>query len=125
MGTTNKQEILAKIQDLIISKGRKLPPIPHYSGLHETYILNTDFIIPEEQNHFTKFKLEIQRANNPHISPKYTMVWTYYNGKKVINHIYNAKYLPLERINNIYNNLYEYITNSSSSSASGNTTQEN
>ena len=46
------------------------------------------------------------------------------NPKKGIRHIYKPLVLPLERLTNIYNNLHEYINNSSSSSASGQSTQE-
>lgn len=126
MGNNNKNpkyEILAKIQDLISLRGK----IISQSSNYVTYVLNTDFIIPEEQNHYTKFKLDIYKMfyNNSFRRYIYNITITYYNKNKVIRHIYKPLVLPLERLTNIYNNLCnELINNSSSSSASGQSTQE-
>ena len=126
MGNNNqnpKNEILVKIQDLISLRGK----IISQSSNYVTYVLNTDFIIPEEQNHYTKFKLDIYKMfyNNSFRRYIYNITITYYNKNKVIRHIYKPLVLPLERLTNIYNNLCnELINNSSSSSASGQSTKE-
>lgn len=126
MGNNNnnpKYEILAKIQDLISLRGKIISQTSNYV----TYVLNTDFIIPEEQNHYTKFKLDIYKMfyNDSFRRYIYNITITYYNKNKVIRHIYKPLVLPLERLTNIYNNLCnELINNSSSSSASGQSTQE-
>lgn len=126
MGNNNKnpkKEILAKIQDLISLRGK----IISQSSNYVTYVLNTDFIIPKEQNHYTQFKLDIYKMfyNNSFRRYIYNITITYYNKNKVIRHIYKPLVLPLERLTNIYNNLCnELINNSSSSSASGQSTQE-
>ena len=125
MGNNNnnpKKEILAKIQDLISLRGKIIAQSLNYV----TYVLNTNFIIPEEQNRYSQFKLDIFKM---FIKDKYQYEYhitiTYYNSRKVIRHIYQPLVLPLERLTNIYNNLCnELINNSSSSSASGQSTQE-
>lgn len=127
MGNNNKnpkKEILVKIQDLISLRGKIISQTSNYV----TYVLNTDFIIPEEQNHYTKFKLDIYKMfyNDSFRRYIYNITITYYNKNRVIRHIYKPLVLPLERLTNIYNNLYlhEYINNSSTSSTSGQSTQE-
>lgn len=127
MGNNNKnpkKEILVKIQGLISQRGK----IIAQSSTYVTYVLNTDFIIPNEQNHYTEFKLDIFKMfyNNSFRRYIYNITITYYNKNKVIRHIYKPLVLPLERLTNIYNNLYlhEYINNSSTSSTSGQSTQE-
>lgn len=127
MGNNNKNPkdgILAKIQGLISLRGK----IISQSSTYVTYVLNTDFIIPKEQNHYTQFKLDIYKMfyNNSFRRYIYNITITYYNKNKVIRHIYKPLVLPLERLTNIYNNLYlhEYINNSSTSSTSGQSTQE-
>lgn len=125
MGNNNnnpKKEILAKIQDLISLRGK----ITRQTSNYVHYVLNTNFIIPEEQNRYSQFKLDIFKM---FIKDKYQYEYhitiTYYNSRKVIRHIYQPLVLPLERLTNIYNNLYdECINNSSSSSTSGQSTQE-
>lgn len=126
MGNNNKNPkdgILAKIQGLISLRGKIISQTSNYV----TYVLNTDFIIPEEQNHYTKFKLDIYKMfyNDSFRRYIYNITITYYNKNKVIRHIYKPLVLPLERLTNIYNNfLHEYINNSSTSSTSGQSTQE-
>lgn len=127
MGNNNKNPkdgILAKIQGLISLRGK----IISQSSTYVTYVLNTDFIIPKEQNHYTQFKLDIYKMfyNDSFRRYIYNITITYYNKNKVIRHIYKPLVLPLERLTNIYNNLYlhEYINNSSTSSTSGQSTQE-
>ena len=127
MGNNNtnpKKEILVKIQDLISLRGKIISQTSNYV----TYVLNTDFIIPKEQNHYTQFKLDIYKMfyNDSFRRYIYNITITYYNKNKVIRHIYKPLVLPLERLTNIYNNLYlhEYINNSSTSSASGQSTKE-
>lgn len=126
MGNNNnnpKKEILAKIQDLISLRGKIISQSLNYV----TYVLNTDFIIPEEQNRYTKFKMDIfvKMYIRDWYQYSYHITITYYNSRKVIRHIYKPLVLPLERLTNIYNNLYDaLINNSSSSSASGQSTQE-
>ena len=125
MGNNNnnpKNEILAKIQDLISLRGKIISQTSNYV----TYVLNTDFIIPEEQNHYTKFKMDIFKMYlQDRYKYSYHITITYYNPRKVIRHIYKPLVLPLERLTNIYNNLYDaLINNSSSSSASGQSTKE-
>lgn len=116
MGNNNnnpKNEILAKIQDLISLRGKIISQTSNYV----TYVLNTDFIIPEEQNHYTKFKLDIYKMfyNDSFRRYIYNITITYYNKNRVIRHIYKPLVLPLERLTKIYDNLYlhEYINNSS------------
>ena len=125
MGNNNnnpKKEILAKIQDLISLRGKIIAQSLNYV----TYVLNTNFIIPEEQNRYTKFKLDIFKMYiRDGYQYSYHITITYYNSRKVIRHIYKPLVLPLERLTNIYNNLYDaLINNSSSSSASGQSTKE-
>ena len=125
MGNNNnnpKKEILAKIQDLISIRGK----ITRQTSNYVHYVLNTDFTIPEEQNHYTQFKLDIFKMFiQDRYQYKYRITITYYNSRKVIRHIYKPLVLPLERLTNIYNNLYdELINNSSTSSASGQSTKE-
>lgn len=126
MGNNNnnpKNEILAKIQDLITLRGK----ITRQSHNYVHYVLNTDFIIPEEQTRYSQFKLDIFKMYlRDRYQYSYHITITYYNPRKVIRHIYKPLVLPLERLTNIYNNLYDaLINNSSSSSASGQSTQEN
>ena len=125
MGNNNnnpKKEILAKIQDLISLRGK----ITRQSNNYVHYVLNTNFIIPEEQNRYSQFKLDIFKMFiEDRYQYKYRITITYYNSIKVIRHIYKPLVLPLERLTNIYNNLYdELINNSSTSSASGQSTKE-
>lgn len=126
MGNNNnnpKKEILAKIQDLISLRGK----ITRQTNNYVHYVLNTDFIIPEEQTRYTQFKLDIFKMYlRDRYQYSYHITITYYNPRKVIRYIYKPLVLPLERLTNIYNNLYDaLINNSSSSSASGQSTQEN
>ena len=125
MGNNNnnpKKEILAKIQDLISIRGK----ITRQSSNYVHYVLNTNFTIPEEQNRYTQFKLDIFKMFiEDRYQYKNNITITYYNSRKVIRHIYKPLVLPLERLTNIYNNLYdELINNSSTSSASGQSTKE-
>lgn len=125
MGNNNnnpKKEILAKIQDLISLRGK----ITRQTSNYVHYVLNTDFIIPEEQNRYSQFKLDIFKMYlRGRYQYSYHIIITYYNSRKVIRHIYKPLVLPLERLTNIYNNLYdELINNSSTSSASGQSTKE-
>ena len=125
MGNNNnnpKKEILAKIQDLISLSGK----ITRQTSNYVHYVLNTNFIIPEEQNRYTQFKLDIFKMFiQDRYQYKYHITIIYYNSRKVIRHIYKPLVLPLERLTNIYNNLYdELINNSSTSSASGQSTKE-
>ena len=125
MGNNNnnpKKEILAKIQDLISIRGK----ITHQTSNYVHYVLNTNFTIPEEQNRYSQFKLDIFKMFiQDRYQYKYHITITYYNSRNVIRHIYKPLVLPLERLTNIYNNLYdELINNSSTSSASGQSTKE-
>ena len=126
MGNNNnnpKKEILAKIQDLISIRGK----ITRQTSNYVHYVLNTNFIIPEEQARYSQFKLDIFKMfyNDSFMRYKYHITITYYNSRKAIRHIYKPLVLPLERLTNIYNNLYdELINNSSTSSASGQSTKE-
>ena len=125
MGNNNnnpKKEILAKIQDLISLRGK----ITRQTSNYVHYVLNTDFIIPEEQNRYSQFKLDIFKMYLlGRYQYSYRITITYYNSRKVIRHIYQPLVLPLERLTNIYKNLYdELINNSSTSSASGQSTKE-
>ena len=125
MGNNNnnpKKEILAKIQDLISIRGK----ITRQTSNYVHYVLNTNFIIPEEQNRYSQFKLDIFKMFiQDRYQYKYHITITYYNSRNVIRHIYKPLVLPLERLTNIYNNLYdELINNSSTSSASGQSTKE-
>lgn len=125
MGNNNnnpKKEILAKIQDLISIRGK----ITRQTSNYVHYVLNTDFIIPEEQNRYSQFKLDIFKMYlRGRYQYSYHITIIYYNPRKVIRHIYKPLVLPLERLTNIYNNLYdELINNSSTSSASGQSTKE-
>lgn len=125
MGNNNnnpKKEILAKIQDLISIRGK----ITRQSHNYVHYVLNTNFTIQEEQNRYSQFKLDIFKMFiEDRYQYKYNITITYYNSRKVIRHIYQPLVLPLERLTNIYNNLYdELINNSSTSSASGQSTKE-
>lgn len=124
MGNNNnnpKNEILAKIQDLISIRGK----ITRQTSNYVHYVLNTNFTIPEEQNRYAQFKLDIFKMFiEDRYQYKYNITITYYNSRKVIRHIYQPLVLPLERLTNIYNNLYdELINNSSTSSASGQSTK--
>ena len=126
MGNNNKnpkKEILAKIQDLISIRGK----ITRKSSNYVHYVLNTNFIIPEEQNRYSQFKLDIFKMFiQGRYQYKRNITITYYNSRNNIRHIYQPLVLPLERLTNIYNKLYnECINNSSTSSASGQSTQEN
>ena len=125
MGNNNnnpKKEILAKIQDLISIRGK----ITRQTSNYVHYVLNTNFIIPEEQARYSQFKLDIFKMFiEDRYQYKYNITITYYNSRKAIRHIYQPLVLPLERLTNIYNNLYdELINNSSTSSASGQSTKE-
>ena len=125
MGNNNnnpKKEILAKIQDLISIRGK----ITRQTSNYVHYVLNTNFIIPEEQARYSQFKLDIFKMFiEDRYQYKYNITITYYNSRKAIRHIYQPLVLPLERLTNIYNNLYdELINNSSNSSASGQSTKE-
>lgn len=125
MGNNNnnpKKEILAKIQDLISLSVK----ITRQTSNYVHYVLNTNFTIQEEQNRYTQFKLDIFKMFiQDRYQYKYHITITYYNSRNVIRHIYKPLVLPLERLTNIYNNLYdELINNSSTSSASGQSTKE-
>lgn len=126
MGNNNnnpKDEILAKIQDLISIRGK----ITRQTSNYVHYVLNTNFIIPEEQARYSQFKLDIFKMfyNDSFMRYIYHITITYYNKNNVIRHIYKPLVLPLERLTNIYNNLYdELINNSSTSSASNQSTKE-
>lgn len=125
MGNNNnnpKKEILAKIQDLISIRGK----ITRQSHNYVHYVLNTNFTIPEEQNSYTQFKLDIFKMFlNGRYQYKHSITITYHNSRNAIRHIYRPLVLPLERLTNIYNKLYnECINNSSTSSASGQSTKE-
>ena len=125
MGNNNtnpKNEILVKIHGLISRKGTITSQTSNY--VH--YVLNTNFIIPEEQNRYAQFKLDIFKMFlNGRYQYKHSITITYHNSRKVIRHIYKPLVLPLERLTNIYNKLYnECINNSSTSSASGQSTKE-
>ena len=125
MGNNNnnpKKEILAKIQDLISIRGK----ITRQTSNYVHYVLNTNFTIQEEQARYSQFKLDIFKMYLlGRYQYSYHITITYYNKNKVIRHIYKPLVLPLERLTNIYNNLYdELINNSSTSSASGQSTKE-
>lgn len=111
MGNNNnnpKKEILAKIQDLISIRGK----ITRQTSNYVHYVLNTNFIIPEEQNRYSQFKLDIFKMFiEDTYQYKYHITITYYNSRKVIRHIYQSLVLPLERLTNIYNNLYDECIN--------------
>ena len=125
MGNNNtnpKKEILVKIQDLISRKGK----ITRQTSDYVHYVLNINFTIPEEQNRYAQFKLDIFKMFiQGRYQYKRNITITYYNSRNNIRHIYQPLVLPLERLTNIYNKLYnEYINNSSTSSTSGQSTQE-
>ena len=125
MGNNNnnpKKEILVKIHDLISLRGK----ITRQSNNYVHYVLNTNFTIPEEQNRYAQFKLDIFKMFlNGRYQYKHSITITYYNSRNAIRHIYRPLVLPLERLTNIYNKLYnECINNSSTSSASGQSTKE-
>lgn len=125
MGNNNtnpKKEILAKIQDLISLSGKITSQTSNY--VH--YVLNINFTIQEEQNRYSQFELYIFKMFlNGRYQYKHSITITYHNSRNAIRHIYRPLVLPLERITNIYNNLYdELINNSSTSSASGQSTKE-
>ena len=125
MGNNNnnpKNEILAKIQDLISIRGK----ITRQSHNYVHYVLNTNFIIPEEQARYSQFKLDIFKMFiEDRYQYKHSITITYHNSRNAIRHIYRPLVLPLERLTNIYNKLYnECINNSSTSSASGQSTKE-
>ena len=111
MGNNNKnpkKEILDKIQDLISIRGK----ITRQTSNYVHYVLNTNFIIPEEQNRYSQFKLDIFKMFiEDTYQYKYHITITYYNSRKVIRHIYQPLVLPLERLTNIYNNLYDECIN--------------
>ena len=118
-----KKETLAKIQDLISIRGK----ITRQTSNYVHYVLNTNFTITEEQARYSQFKLDIFKMfyNDSFMRYKYHITITYYHKNKVIRHIYKPLVLPLERLTNIYNNLYdELINNSSTSSTSGQSTKE-
>ena len=126
MGNNNtnpKKEILVKIQGLISRKGT----ITRQTSNYVHYVLNINFTIPEEQNRYAQFKLDIFKMFiQGRYQYKRNITITYYNSRNNIRHIYQPLVLPLERLTNIYNKLYnECINNSSTSSASGQSTQEN
>ena len=125
MGNNNnnpKKEILVKIHDLISLRGK----ITRQSNNYVHYVLNTNFTIPEEQNRYAQFKLDIFKMFlNGRYQYKHSITITYYNSRNAIRHIYRPLVLPLERLTSIYNKLYnECINNSSTSSASGQSTKE-
>lgn len=125
MGNNNnnpKKEILAKIHGLISQKGTITSQTSNY--VH--YVLNINFTIPEEQNRYTQFKLDIFKMFlNGRYQYKHSITITYYNSRNAIRHIYRPLVLHLERLTNIYNKLYnECINNHSTSSASGQSTKE-
>lgn len=125
MGNNNtnpKKEILAKIHGLISRKGT----ITCQTSNYVRYVLNINFTIPEEQNRYAQFKLDIFKMFlNGRYQYKHSITITYYNSRNAIRHIYRPLVLPLERLTNIYNKLYnELINNSSTSSASGQSTKE-
>lgn len=125
MGNNNtnpKKEILAKIHGLISRKGTITSQTSNY--VH--YVLNINFTIPEEQNLYNQFKLDIFKMFiNGRYQYKHSITITYHNSRNYIRHIYRPLVLPLERLTNIYNKLYnECINNSSTSSASGQSTKE-
>lgn len=125
MGNNNtnpKKEILVKIHGLISRKGTITSQTSNY--VH--YVLNINFTIPEEQNSYTQFELDIFKMFlNGRYQYKHSITITYHNSRNAIRHIYKPLVLPLERLTNIYNNLYdELINNSSTSSASGQSTKE-
>lgn len=125
MGNNNnnpKKVILAKIHDLISRKGTITSQTSNY--VH--YVLNINFTIPEEQNLYNQFKLSIFKMFiNGRYQYKHSITITYHNSRNAIRHIYRPLVLPLERLTNIYNKLYnELINNSSTSSASGQSTKE-
>ena len=126
MGNNNKnpkKEILVKIQDLISQRGKIMRQTSNW--IH--YVLNTDFTIPKEQNHYTQFKLDIFKTFiDGEYHYKYHVTIIYRTSSMAIRHILSPIVLPLERLTNIYNNLYlhEYINNSSTSSTSGQSTKE-
>ena len=125
MGNNNnnqKKEIMVKIHDLISLRGK----ITRQSNNYVHYVLNTNFTIPEEQNRYAQFKLDIFKMFlNGRYQYKHSITITYYNSRNAIRHIYRPLVLPLERLTNIYNKLYnECINNSSTSSASGQSTKE-
>ena len=126
MGNNNtnlKREILVKIQGLISRKGT----ITRQTSNYVHYVLNINFTIQEEQNRYSQFKLDIFKMFiNGRYQYKYNITITYHNSRNNIRHIYQPLVLPLERLTNIYNKLYnECINNSSTSSAYGQSTQEN
>ena len=120
--TNLKREILVKIQGLISRKGT----ITRQTSNYVHYVLNINFTIPEEQNRYAQFKLDIFKMFiQGRYQYKRNITITYYNSRNNIRHIYQPLVLPLERLNNIYNKLYnECINNSSTSSASGQSTEE-
>lgn len=90
------------------------------------YVLNIDFTIPKEQNHYTQFKLDIFKTFiDGEYHYKYHVTIIYRTSSMAIRHILSPIVLPLERLTNIYNNLYDALINNSSNSASGQSTQEN
>ena len=111
MGNNNtnpKKEILVKIQGLISRKGK----ITRQTSNYVHYVLNINFTIPEEQNRYAQFKLDIFKMFiEDTYQYKYHITITYYNSRKVIRHIYQPLVLPLERLTNIYNNLYDECIN--------------
>lgn len=125
MGNNNtnpKKEILVKIQGLISRKGK----ITRQTSNYVHYVLNINFTLPEEQNRYAQFKLDIFKMFiQGRYQYKRNITITYYNSRNNIRHIYQPLVLPLERLTNIYNKLYnECINNSSTSSASGQSTEE-
>lgn len=125
MGNNNnnpKKEILAKIHDLISRKGTITSQTSNY--VH--YVLNINFTITEEQNLYTQLELSIFKMFiNGRYQYKHSITITYHNSRNAIRYIYRPLVLPLERLTNIYNKLYnECINNSSTSSASGKSTKE-
>ena len=120
--TNPKKEILVKIHGLISRKGT----ITSQTSNYVNYVLNINFTIQEEQNRYTQFELDIFKMFiQNRYQYKYHITITYYNSRNVIRHIYKPLVLPLERLTNIYNNLYdELINNSSTSSASGQSSKE-
>lgn len=117
-----KKEIIAKIHGLISRKGT----ITRQTSNYVHYVLNINFTIPEEQNLYTQLELSIFKMFiNGMYQYKHSITITYHNSRNAIRHIYRPLVLPLERLTNIYNKLYnECINNSSTSSASGQSTKE-
>ena len=120
--TNPKKEILVKIHGLISRKGT----ITRQTSNYVHYVLNINFTIQEEQNRYTQFELDIFKMFlNGRYQYKHSITITYHNSRNAIRHIYRPLVLPLERLTNIYNKLYnECINNSSTSSASGQSTKE-